>query len=259
MTMTTTTATTAGRITLVTGAARGIGRQIATAFARSGHHVVIGDLPAAADTARAVADGLTGEGLSAGTVDLDVTDEDSVAAAVGRITETVGAPQVLVNNAGISRPAPTLETSLAQWNEVVAVNLTGQFLCARACLPAMRDAGWGRIIGISSFNAKSAPVNGDNASYAASKAGITGLTHNLAVEFGRDGITVNAIAPGIVDTELLRRAHPPQRLAELVDRLPTGRFTLPEEIAATAVFLAGDVAASITGEIVNVNGGLYFD
>jgi 3-oxoacyl-[acyl-carrier protein] reductase len=102
-------------------------------------------------------------------------------------------------------------------------------------------------------------VNGDNAAYAASKAGLTGLIHNLAVEYGRYGVTVNGIAPGIVDTELLRGAHPAERLAQLVQRLPVGRFTSPAEIAALAVFLAGDAAASITGEIVNVNGGLYFD
>ena len=247
------------RVVVVTGAARGIGLEIATAFARAGHRAVLADLPSSLEQAQRAADGLVAQGLQASAVGIDVTDEASVEDGIRHVTAHLGAPEVLVNNAGISVPSATLETSLTQWNRVLAVNLTGQFLCARACLPAMRESGWGRIIGISSFNAKSAPVNGDNASYAASKAGLTGLIHNLAVEFGRGGVTVNGIAPGIVDTELLRGAHPPQRLAILIERIPVGRFTLPAEIAATAVFLASDGAASITGEVVNVNGGLYFD
>lgn len=244
------------RVALVTGAARGIGLEIAAELARSGMLVALADLGASAAEA---AQALQHSGFEVMSVTLDVTDEQSVAHAVATVTRRWAAPAVLVNNAGISRPAATLDTGLDDWNQVLAVNLTGPFLCSRACLPAMQDAGWGRVVMISSFNAKSAPVNGDNASYAASKAGLTGLIHNLAVEFGPSGITVNGIAPGIVDTALLRQAHTPERRAELVRRLPVGRFTTPAEIAATAAFLVSDGAASITGEIVNVNGGLYFD
>jgi NAD(P)-dependent dehydrogenase (short-subunit alcohol dehydrogenase family) len=245
-----------GRVALVTGAAQGIGLEIATQLAAAGAVTVLSDVnPEVADRARALSD----QGHDATSVILDTTDEASIQAAMAELESTVGAPSILINNAGISSPSPTIETTAESWNRVLAVNLTGPFLCARAVLPGMRKAGWGRIVNMSSFNAKSAPVNGDNASYAASKAGLTGLIHNLAVEFGPDQITVNGIAPGIVDTTLLRRVHPPERLEELKKRLPVGRFTTPADIASLAVFLSSDQAQSITGEIININGGLYFD
>lgn len=245
-----------GRVALVTGAAQGIGLEIAKQLAAAGAHTVLSDInPTVADQAQR----LTSSGFSVSWVELDTANEASVSAAVEHLVSTVGQPGILINNAGISKPSATLETSLAQWQKVLDVNLTGPFLVSRALLPGMRAAGWGRIVNMSSFNAKSSPVNGDNASYAASKAGLTGLIHNLAVEFGPDQITVNGIAPGIVDTALLRGAHSPERLEELKNRLPVGRFTTPADIAALAVFLSSDLAQSITGEIINVNGGLYFD
>ena len=245
-----------GRVALVTGAAQGIGLEIAKQLAAAGAHTVLSDInPTVADQAQR----LTSSGFSVSWVELDTANESSVSAAVEHLVSTVGSPGILINNAGISKPSATLETSLAQWQKVIDVNLTGPFLVSRALLPGMRAAGWGRIVNMSSFNAKSSPVNGDNASYAASKAGLTGLIHNLAVEFGPDQITVNGIAPGIVDTALLRGAHSPERLEELKNRLPVGRFTTPADIAALAIFLSSDLAQSITGEIINVNGGLYFD
>jgi NAD(P)-dependent dehydrogenase (short-subunit alcohol dehydrogenase family) len=245
-----------GRIALVTGAAQGIGLEIATQLAAAGAHAVLSDInPAVADQANRLAE----SGARTSWVQLDTANEESVKAAVSEIGSTVGAPGIVINNAGISTPSSTLETSLQQWQRVLDVNLTGPFLVSRAFLPGMREGGWGRIVNMSSFNAKSSPVNGDNASYAASKAGLTGLIHNLAVEFGPDQITVNGIAPGIVDTALLRGAHSPDRLEQLKSRLPVGRFTTPSDIAALAVFLSSDLAQSITGEIINVNGGLYFD
>jgi 2-hydroxycyclohexanecarboxyl-CoA dehydrogenase len=246
----------AGRIALVTGAAQGIGLEIATQLAAAGADTVLSDLnPEVAERARTLAS----LGYSVTSVVLDTTDEVSISAAMEELQSTVGSPTILINNAGISSPSPTIETTAEMWSRVIAVNLTGPFLCSRAVLRGMRTAGWGRIVNMSSFNAKSAPVNGDNASYAASKAGLTGLIHNLAVEFGPDQITVNGIAPGIVDTALLRSVHPPERLAELKKRLPVGRFTTPADIASLAVFLSSDQAQSITGEIININGGLYFD
>lgn len=245
-----------GRVALVTGAARGIGHEIAVQLANAGAHTVIADIDAGgADQAAELA----AAGLPVSYTAIDTADEASVEHAVAEITSRVGAPHILVNNAGITMPAPTLDTPTTQWAHVLGINLTGPFLCARACLPGMRDAQWGRIVNLSSFNAKSAPVNGDNVSYAASKAGLTGLIHNLAIEFGHANVTVNGIAPGIVDTQLLRSAHPPERRAELKKRIPTGRFTTPADIAALAVFLSSDLAGSITGEIINVNGGLYLD
>lgn len=245
-----------GRVALVTGGARGIGHEIAVQLATAGAHTVIADVdPGGSDRASELA----ATGLPVSYTPIDTADEESVERAVSEIAGRVGAPHILVNNAGVTMPAPTLETSKERWDKVLGINLTGPFLCARACLPGMREAQWGRIVNLSSFNAKSAPVNGDNISYAASKAGLTGLVHNLAIEFGHDSVTVNGIAPGIVDTELLRSAHPPERRAELKKRIPTGRFTTPADIAALAVFLSSDLAGSINGEIVNVNGGLYLD
>ncbi|MET0863866.1 MAG: SDR family NAD(P)-dependent oxidoreductase [Nakamurella sp.] len=247
-----------GRTVLVTGAARGIGAAIATGFAAAGANVVIADLDeaGAARHAAVLADTHVVKTLGMG---VDVTDEVQVAEAVERATAAFGSISVLVNNAGISRPGPTVDTTLDTWDKVLRANLTSAFLCAKYCLPAMRSAGWGRIVSVASFAAKSSPIYGDNASYAASKAGILGLTRNLAVEYGPAGITVNAIAPGIVDTELLRSAHSPERRTELLTKLPTGAFTTPDEIAALALFLASTQAASITGEVININSGLYFD
>jgi NAD(P)-dependent dehydrogenase (short-subunit alcohol dehydrogenase family) len=247
-----------GRVALVTGAARGIGAAIATAFAATGADVALADLNGADVRRRAdeLAAGGTGRVIG---VEADVADEGSVRAAIDRVAAELGPVGVLVNNAGISRPSATADTPVAQWDDVLRVNLTGPFLCAKHCIPGMRSAGWGRIVTVASFAAKSSPIYGDNASYAASKAGLVGLIHNLAVELGGDGVTVNGVAPGIVDTELLRSAHTPERRAELVAKLPVGRFTAPEEVAALTVFLASAQAASITGEIVNINGGLYLD
>lgn len=244
-----------GQVAMVTGAAQGIGAAIARQFARSGATTVLADISPTAH----LADELRAEGCVAVSVRLDVTDEGAVDEVFQSVEARHGAATILVNNAGISTPASTTETSLETWNRVLSVNLTGAFLCSRRALPAMVERGFGRIVNLSSLNAKSAPVNGDNASYAASKAGLSGLIRNLAVEFGPHGVTVNGIAPGVVDTELLRGAHSDASRARLLSRLPIGRFTSSEEVASLAVFLASPLSGSITGEIVNINGGLYFD
>lgn len=247
-----------GRVALVTGAGRGIGTAIAAQFANSGAHVVLADIDGAA--AKRQADIL--DECNAGRVigrEVDITEETAVASLISEIAADLGPVQILINNAGISRPGATVDTDLTTWNEVLRVNLSGAFLCSKHCIEPMRTAGWGRMVTIASFAAKSSPVYADNASYAASKSGLLGLIHNLAVELACEGITVNGIAPGIVDTELLRAAHTEQRRSELVARVPIGRFVTPEEVASLAVFLASDLAGSITGEIVNINGGFYLD
>lgn len=244
-------------IAIVTGSARGIGASIARTLAESGARVAIVDLDASG--AAEQASQLTSEGQVALSAGVDVTDEGDVAGLVARIEQEWGKPDILVNNAGISQPAPTLEMTTASWRRVIEVNLTAAFICSRAVLAGMRENGWGRVVNVVSFAAKSSPIYADNASYAASKAGLVGLIHNLAVEFAPHGITVNGVAPGIVDTELLRGAHTPERRAELLRRLPVGRFTRPDEVASLVAFLASESAGSITGEIVNINGGLYLD
>lgn len=247
-----------GRVALVTGAGRGIGAAIAEQLLEAGADVAVLDV--SAERAREQAAALREKhDRNVTAVPADVTDESSVRAALDQVTAQLGAVQILVNNAGVSMPGPSADMPVETWDQVLRVNLTGAFLCAKHCVRHMRDASWGRIVNIASFAAKSSPIYGDNASYAASKAGVVGLTHNLAVEYAAHGVTVNGIAPGIVDTDLLRSAHSEERRAELVRRLPVGRFTRPDEVAALAAFLASDHAASITGEIVNINGGLYLD
>lgn len=247
-----------GRLALVTGAGRGIGTAIAAQLAASGADVVLADIDGAAAEHQAAALAGSGPGRIIGGA-LDITDEDAVASFLGGITSKIGPVQILVNNAGISRPAATIDTALDAWDEVLRVNLTGAFLCSKHCIASMRANGWGRMVTIASFASKSSPIYADNASYAAAKSGLVGLIHNLAIELATQGITVNGIAPGIVNTELLRSAHSEQRRAELVARVPIGRFATPEEVGALAVFLASDLAGSITGEIVNINGGMYLD
>lgn len=244
-----------GRVAVVTGAAQGIGLETSRQLALAGATVILADRHSASDRAIEI----EAEGGHATAVTMDVSDEASVASAFERIRGAFGAPHILVSNAGISLPSSTLQTSLSTWRQVLDVNLTGAFLCAREVLPGMADAAWGRIVVMSSLNAKSAPVNGDNASYAASKAGLSGLIRNLAVEFGPAGVTVNGVAPGVVDTDLLRGAHDEASRRRLLSRIPVGHFATPLDIAALTTFLCSDFAGSITGEIVNVNGGLYFD
>ncbi|MEC3920261.1 SDR family NAD(P)-dependent oxidoreductase [Nocardia sp. CDC160] len=242
------------RVAVVTGGGRGIGAAIGEALHAAGASVAVVDI----DTSGA-------QGLvrrSAGRVrcyTVDVTDEESVRRAADRVTDEFGSCDILVNNAAVSMPSPTVDTGYGDWERVLRVNLSGAFLWTRQVLPAMRDKGFGRIIGIASMSAKTAPLYGDNVSYAASKAGMIGMTRNVAIEVARWGITVNAIAPGIVDTDLFRQSHSPQRQSDLANKIPIGRLTTPQEIAALAVFLSSDAAASITGETVNVNGGLYVD
>jgi 3-oxoacyl-[acyl-carrier protein] reductase len=245
------------RTAVVTGAGQGIGAAIARGLAACGAHIVVADRNAdgASRTARELADA----SFSAEAVTVDVAEEDAVAALFARLRESGRGCDILVNNAGISKPGATEQTPLDQWEAVFRVNTTGPFLCAKHAVAGMRERGWGRIVNIASFAAKSAPIYADNASYAASKAAVVGLTHNLAVEYAAHGVTVNAVAPGVIDSALLRSAHTPERRAELVGRIPAGRFTTAEEVAAAVTFLASEQASAIVGETLSVNGGMYLD
>ncbi|MCP1415740.1 SDR family NAD(P)-dependent oxidoreductase [Paenarthrobacter sp. A20] len=242
---------------VVTGGARGIGAEIASRLALSGAKVIVADVDAAA--AQAHAHSIQAGGGTALGVRTDVTEEDSVAELMHQAKAAYGAPAILINNAGISLPSPSLEATVEAWNKVLAVNLLGAFICSKAALPAMKSAGWGRIVNVVSFAAKSSPLYADNAAYAASKAGLMGLIHNLAIEFAPYGITVTGVAPGIVETDMFRAAHSQVRHRELLAKLPIGRFTGADEVASLIAFLASDHASSITGEIININGGLYLD
>ncbi len=240
-----------GKIAFVTGGGSGIGRAMAERFALEGATVAIADLNAAAAEATAVAIGK--KGGAAVSVQVDVRDEKSVGQMVDAVKVKAGPPSVLVNCAGVGTTLSLLETDLLTWNETISVNLTGSFLVAKAVLPGMVDAGFGRIVLIGSINSKKA-LKHRNA-YAVSKAGVASLAQLLAIEFAEHGITANCILPGPVDTALTKRMHDQTIRDAYLARLPIKRYGQPEEIAAAAAFLASDEAAYITGHLLDVDGG----
>ena len=236
------------KIALVTGASRGIGRAIAARLVADGLFVV--GTATSAEGAAAVSDALAPGGTG---VELRLGDE-SVGEAVADIQSRHGAPLVLVNNAGVTRDNLLLRMTPEQWSDVVDANLTGMFRLTKPLLRGMMRARWGRIVNLSSVVGRMG--NAGQANYAATKAGIEGFTRSLAREIGGRGITVNAVAPGFIDTDMTRQLTESQRQA-MVDQTALGRMGQVEDVAAVVAFLVGDGAAYITGETVHVNGGLY--
>ncbi|MGD9497676.1 MAG: 3-oxoacyl-[acyl-carrier-protein] reductase [Armatimonadota bacterium] len=246
------------RVALVTGASRGIGAAIALRLARDGHDLAVNyvedptrDNAAEAD---AVAEQIRALGVEALCVAADVTDREAVADMVDYVAARVGSIDVLVNNAGITRDRTLRKLEPEDWDAVIGVNLTGAFNCARAVVGGMSERGWGRIISISSVVALMGNFGQTN--YAASKAGLIGLTRSLAREVARKGVTVNAVAPGFIDTEMTR-AMPEDVLAKVREAIPMGDLGAPEDVANAVAFLASDEARYITGHVLSVNGGLY--
>jgi 3-oxoacyl-[acyl-carrier protein] reductase len=237
----------AGRTALVTGGSRGIGRAVAVRLARAGAAVAVNFRFRAAEAA-AVCEEIGALGGAAVAVAADVTDSGQIAAMVDTVRSRLGTISILVNNAGITRPQRLEEITEQSWNEVLAANLSSVFLVTQAVLPAMRAAGWGRIINLSSVAAQTGGVVGPH--YAASKAGILGLTHSYASLLAQEGITVNAIAPALIDTEMVRSN--PRASPQLI---PVGRFGTVDEIADVACLLAAN--GYITGQTISVNGGWY--
>jgi 3-oxoacyl-[acyl-carrier protein] reductase len=241
---------------IVTGAARGIGAAIARQLAADGLAVGVIDLNEA-DCAATV-EAITAGGGSAIAVAADVADETAVNAAVGRVAAELGPPTVLVNNAGFGPPGNLVDLSTDQWDSVLGVNLRGPFFAARATAPHMIDAGWGRIINISSVSAVRDPGRVD---YASAKAGLLGFTKTLALQLGPHGVTANAIAPGFVVSDMTRASarragrdfaeH--QRIA--AQSIPVGRVGQPEDIAHTASYLASPKAGYVSGQVIYVAGG----
>ena len=241
---------------VVTGAARGIGAGVATRLAADGFDVAVIDLDegTTADTVAAVkAQGRNGLGVG-----LDVSDPDAVEAGVGRIAEQLGAPAVLVNNAGITRDNLLFKMSVEEWDQVMNVHLRGSFLMSRAVQKFMVDAKWGRIVNLSSTSALG---NRGQANYSTAKAGLQGFTRTLAIELGQFGITVNAIAPGFIATAMTEATA--QRLGvdfeefqkAAATRIPVRRVGQPEDIAQAVSFFVDERSSFVNGQILYVTGG----
>jgi NAD(P)-dependent dehydrogenase (short-subunit alcohol dehydrogenase family) len=245
-----------GQVAVVTGAARGIGFAIAQALGQCGARVAIADLDAAA--ADAAARQLCELGINAIGVAVDVADEAQVQAMVAAVEQALGGVDILVNNAGIVSTGPLLEVSAAEWNRVMAIDLTSVFFCAKAVLPGMMQRRAGRIINIASVAGKRGGGLLGNSCYAAAKGGVIALTKGLAREAGPFNITANAITPALTDTDMTRALSPEARARVLAD-MPLGRAGTPRDIAAAVCFLASGAASFVTGEIMDVDGGYMRD
>ena len=239
-------------IALVTGASRGIGQAIALELGRQGATVI--GTATSAEGADKITQTLAAATIKGAGIALDVTRAESVETAMADIEQRFGAPSILVNNAGITRDGLLLRMSDADWDAIMETNLKSVFRMSKACLRAMTKARKGRIISISSVVA--ATGNPGQSNYAAAKAAIGGFTRSLAREVGSRNITVNAIAPGFIDTDMTR-GLPEAHKQALLSQIPLGRLGKPEEIAQAVVFLASPQAAYITGSTLHVNGGMF--
>jgi 3-oxoacyl-[acyl-carrier protein] reductase len=243
----------AGKIAIVTGGSRGIGRAVSIALAGAGAHVLVNyrsNEEAAKETLRQIEEaGGTGEILG-----FDVADPESVDAAIKDATKRHGHVDILVNNAGISIDQLLLRVSAKDLEMTWATNVNGAVYCAKAAIRSMMRNKWGRIISLSSVVAESG--NPGQVVYSASKAALLGMTRTLAREYASRGITVNAVAPGFIETDMT--ANLPEAAKQgIVDQTPVGRIGRPEEVAAAVVFLASEEASYITGQVVRVNGGMH--
>ena len=237
------------RVALVTGGTRGIGKAIALGMQAAGYNVVA--TYAGNDEAATAFKEETGIPV----YKFDVGDFDATAAAIAQIKEDVGAVEVLVNNAGITKDRPLHKMDKAQWDAVINTNLSSLFNLSRSVIDDMREANFGRIINISSVNGQKGQFGQTN--YAASKAGDLGFTKALALETATKGITVNAITPGYIGTEMVLAVPKEVLDTKILPLVPVGRLGEPEEIARCVVFLAADEAGFITGSTLSANGGLY--
>ena len=246
-------------IVLVTGGATGIGAAVVERFAGTRARVAC-CYNKSRDSAGALADRLSTEGASIHTVKVDVSCEEDIARGVEEVVSHFGAPiAVLVNNAGDAFDhAPVEEMSLETWNKILSINLTSAFLCAKYCVPHMRELGRGRIINMSSISARSGGGPGGS-HYSASKAGMEALTRSLAKELARYDINVNAVSPGVIYTPLHERTNTPESLEKLRQSIPLQRLGKPEDVAGVVAFLASEDASYVTGEVIAVNGGMRMD
>src|SRR5829696_10080223 len=244
------------RVAIVTGAARGIGAATALRLAQDGFAVAVLDLDEAA--AKGTVEAIEAAGGRALAVGADVSDSEQVEAAVERVAAELGAPTVLINNAGVTRDNMLFKMTESDWDVVMNVHLRGAFLMTRAAQQHMIDAKWGRIVNLSSTSALG---NRGQVNYSAAKAGLQGFTKTLAIELGKFGVTANAIAPGFIETEMTQASAARQgidfedwKLAAAGD-IPVGRIGQPEDVAAVASFLCREEAGYVSGQVIYVNGG----
>lgn len=240
------------KVALVTGTNRGIGQAIALELGRQKATVV--GTATSEEGARISTDAFNKAGIKGHTVCLNVTNSESVAQVMEYVNTEIGAPAILVNNAGITRDNLLLRMKNDEWHDVINTNLSGIYLMSKACLRGMTKARWGRIINISSVVSRMG--NPGQSNYAASKAGIEGFTRSFAREIGARNITVNAVAPGFIDTDMTKALDENNR-QKLKSAIPLNRFGQPEDVAAVVAFLAGAGGNYITGETIQVNGGMY--
>jgi 3-oxoacyl-[acyl-carrier protein] reductase len=240
------------RVAFVTGASRGIGRAIALTLCRSGFDIVVASPEI--EKNEEVAEEIRACSGEAMTVNLDVTSPESVKAAFSKVMQDKTRIDVLVNNAGITRDGLAVRMKPQDWDLVMKINLSGAFLCSQQVLPGMMKNRWGRIVNISSVVGQAGSAG--QANYAASKAGLIGMTKSLAQEMGSRNITVNAIAPGYIDTDMTR-ALPEELKQKMLATVPLARMGKPEDIASAVKFLASEDASYITGHVLAVNGGMY--
>lgn len=239
-------------VALITGGARGMGFSCALALSLDCAGVAIVDIDAdATERASSSLDSLATPHLA---FTADVSDADQVAGVVEKVNGSLGPPTILINAAGILRPTRFLDIDESEWDVVVNVSLKGSFLCSKACLPGMIDRRWGRIVNFSSTAGKNVSTLG-GAHYTAAKAGLLGLTRALATEVAADGVCVNAVCPGLIDTEMSSAYCPPEKLAEYVAATPISRLGDPKEVADLVAFLCSERAGYITGAAIDINGG----
>ena len=243
----------AGRVAVVTGGSRGIGRSVCLALAEAGAHVLVNyrsNEEAAHETVRQIEEA----GGSAELLQFDVTDPDAVDSAIKDAAKRHGRLDILVNNAGISIDQLLLRVSASDMEATWKTNVNGALFCAKACIRPMMRAKWGRIISLSSVVGESG--NAGQVVYSSSKAALLGMTRSLAREYASRGITVNAVAPGFIETDMTAELPEAARRG-IIDQTPLGRIGRPEEVAAAVVFLASEEASYITGQVVRVNGGMH--
>ncbi|XOZ34021.1 3-oxoacyl-ACP reductase FabG [Halomonadaceae bacterium KBTZ08] len=243
-----------GQVVLVTGASRGIGSAILERFAQAGATVI--GTATSESGASAIAERISEQGWQGDGMVMNVTDSESVTAGIKEISNGFGPPTVLVNNAGVTRDGLAMRMKPEDWDEVINTNLSAVYRTSQAVLKGMMKARTGRIINLSSVVARMG--NAGQMNYAASKAGIEGMTRSLAREVASRGITVNAIAPGFIETDMTRELDESQRDA-MLSAIPAGRLGQAREVAEVAVFLASEGAAYVNGETIHVNGGMYMN